>query len=285
MPSTRKKQKTLKESVSYTGIGLHSGKIATVVFKPLPIDSGVVFVRVDLPNKPVIPAQAGLVSTTIKATTLTNDGAEVFTVEHLMAALFIADIDNCQIELDGAEPPVADGSSLPFIELFAKVGIVEQDADKKIFSLDRSFSIHDKERYVSVVPYDGQRFSFLSINSHPLLGTQYFDVEYGKDDLIKEIAPARTIAFMHEVEELKRNGLGLGGNPENVIIYDKEKVLTPLRFTDELVRHKLLDLLGDLFLAGSFYGHVIAVVSGHALNTALAKKIAEYVQEGESGIC
>ena len=285
MPSTRKKQTTLATSISYTGIGLHSGKIATVVFRPLPVNSGIVFVRVDLPGKPMIPAQAQFVSATVRATTLTNNGAEVFTIEHLMAALFMAGIDNCQVELDGPEPPVADGSSLPFIELFNKVGFIEQSADKQIFPLDRTFSVHDNERYITVIPYAGQRFSFLSINSHPLLGTQYFDVEYGKDDLYKEIAPSRTIAFMHEVEELKRNGLGLGGNSENVIVYDDDKVLTPLRFADELVRHKLLDLLGDLFLAGSFYGHVIAVVSGHALNTALAKKIAKYIQEGENGIC
>lgn len=285
MPNKKEKQKTLKKSVSYTGIGLHSGKIATVVFKPSAIDSGIIFVRVDLPNKPKVPAKAQYVSTTVRATTLTNGQAEVFTVEHIMSALFMSGIDNCEIEIDGPEPPVADGSSLPFIKLFYEVGIVEQESKKKIFSLDKGFSVHDKERYVTVVPYEGQRFSFLSINSHPLLGTQYFDIEYGKDDLLKEIAPARTIAFVHEIEELKKNGLGLGGNSENVIVYDEKKVLTPLRFSDELVRHKLLDLLGDLFLAGSFYGHVIAVVSGHALNTALAKKIAQYIQEGENGIC
>lgn len=279
------KQKTLKNSVSYTGIGLHSGKIATVVFNPLPVDSGIIFVRVDLPGKPKIPAKAQFVSTTIRATTLTNEGAEVFTIEHIMAALFMSGIDNCQVELDGAEPPVADGSAQPFVDIFYKIGIVEQDKKKDIFLLDKSFSVHDNDRYVTAIPYDGQRFSFLSINSHPLLGTQYFDVECGKDDLYKEISPARTIAFMHEVEELKKNGLGLGGTSENVIIYDDEKVLTPLRFSNELVRHKLLDLLGDLFLAGSFYGHVIAVVSGHALNTALAKKIAEYVQKGENSLC
>ena len=275
------KQVTVEQSVSYTGIGLHSGKSATVVFKPLPPDSGVIFVRSDLPDKPQIPARAAFVSATMRATTLKNQGQEVFTVEHIMAALFISGIDNCLVELDGPEPPAADGSALPFIDLLQESGVVQQDKEREIFRLDKSLSVHDGERYVIALPYDGQRFSFLSLNSHPLLGTQYFDVEVGKTDLKKEIAPARTIAFMHEVESLKKMGLGLGGNMENVIIYDEKKVLTPLRFEDELVRHKLLDLLGDIFLAKKFFGHVIAVKAGHALNTALAAQIAEYIQKGE----
>ncbi len=278
-------QKTISETVSYTGIGLHSGKPVTVVFKPLPPDSGVVFVRTDLPGMPQIPAKAAFVGATVRATTLTDNGSEVFTVEHLLAALFIADIDNCQIELSSPEPPVADGSALPFVDLLEKAGVVSQDRARSVFCLDRELCVHDGERYILVVPYAGQRFSFLSLNDHPLLGAQYFDVEYGKDDFVAQIAPARTIAFMSEIEGLKKMGLGLGGRPDNVIVYDDEKVLTPLRFANELVRHKLLDLLGDLFLAGRFYGHVIAVKSGHALNTALAVKIAEYMHKGESDLC
>ena len=275
------KEKTITASVSYTGIGLHSGKPATAVFKPAPAGNGIVFVRSDLPGKPQIPAKASLVTATLRATTLKNAAAEVFTVEHIMAALFISDVDNCIIEMDGPEPPVADGSSLPFVELINKAGTVEQERQRQVFVLDKSFSVHDGERYVTVVPYPGQRFSFLSMNDHPLLGTQYFDVEVGKADFINEIAPARTIAFMHEVEGLKQMGLGLGGSMENVIIFDEDKVLTPLRFEDELVRHKLLDILGDLFLAGRFFGHVIAVKSAHALNTALAAKLLDYIQKGE----
>ena len=275
------KQTTIGQSISYTGIGLHSGKPATVVFRPMPPNSGIVFSRSDLPGNPQIPAKASLVTATIRATTLKNQDYEVFTVEHIMAALFITGIDNCLVELDGPEPPVADGSSLPFVELLQEAEIVEQSEERKIFRLDRSFSVHDGERYVVALPYDGQRFSFLSLNDHPLLGTQYFDVELGKNDIAKEVAPARTIAFMHEVEGLKKMGLGLGGSMENVIIYDDEKVLTPLRFADELVRHKLLDLLGDISLAGRIFGHIIAVKSGHALNTALAAQIAEYIQKGE----
>ena len=274
-------QKTIKSSVSYTGFGLHSGKPSTLVFKPAPSGSGIIFVRTDLPGNPQIPAKADCVTATIRATTLTVGEISVFTVEHILAALFMVDIDNCIIEMDAPEPPVADGSALPYVELLQKAGITEQEQPREIYRLDRSFSVHDGDRYVIAVPYDGQRFSFLSINDHPLLGSQYIDVEVGKADLIDEISPARTIAFMHEIEGLQKMGLGLGGSPENVIIYDKDKVLTPLRFEDELVRHKVLDIMGDLFLAGRFYGHIIAVKSAHALNTALAVKIVDFKEERE----
>jgi UDP-3-O-acyl N-acetylglucosamine deacetylase len=267
------KQRTLADSVSYTGVGLHSGRPSTVVFRPAPADSGVVFVRVDLAGRPVIPARASCVTCAVRATTLAQDDASVFTVEHLLAALFIADVDNCRVELDGPEPPAADGSALPFVRLLAKAGREEQGKDRRIFRLERSFSVHDRDRYLLAVPYEGQRFSFLSLNDHPLLGAQYLEVEAGRDDMAREIAPARTIAFVEEIERLRAMGLGLGGTSDNVIVYDREKALTPLRFADELVRHKLLDLLGDIFLAGRFYGHVVAVKSGHALNTRLAADI------------
>lgn len=276
------KQKTIAGSVSYTGIGLHSGKQATMIFRPLPPDSGIIFARTDLPGKPQIPARAANVTAATRATTLKAGTGEVFTVEHVMAGFFMLGIDNCLVEMDSPEPPVADGSALPFIEAIRQAGLVEQDRERKVFVLDKSFSVHDGDRYIAVLPYEGRRFSFLSINDHPLLGTQYMDVEEGKTDFIAEIAPARTIAFMHEIEMLQKMGLGLGGSKENVIIYDKDKVLTPLRFTDELVRHKVLDVMGDLFLTGWFYGHVIAVKSAHALNTALAAQIADYIQKGEN---
>lgn len=274
-------QKTIERSVSYTGFGLHSGQPSTLVFNPAPSGSGVVFVRTDLPDKPQIPAKADFVTATVRATTLTVGEASVFTIEHILAALFITDIDNCIVEMDGAEPPAADGSSKPYVELLHSAGITVQDSVRKICRLTECFSIHDGDRYVLVVPYEGQRFSFLSLNDHPLLGSQYIDAVVGETDLAVEIAPARTIAFMHEIEGLRKMGLGLGGSPENVIIYDDDKVLTPLRFADELVRHKVLDIMGDLFLAGRFYGHVIAVKSAHALNTALAVKIADYKKERE----
>ncbi len=278
--SNIERQKTIKQSVSLSGIGLHSGKGANITFKPACENTGIVFVRIDLPLCPKIPAVANSVSATVRATTLSNDGASIFTVEHVLAALFMCGIDNCFIEMDCQEPPVMDGSALEFIRLLSQAGIQEQSADRVVNILTDSFGVYDEDRHIIIVPYNGQRFSFLSINEHPLLGTQYFDIEVGKTDLLKEIAPARTIAFVHEVEGLKKMGLGLGGTMDNVIVYDKDKVLTPLRFDDELVRHKLLDLIGDLFLAGRFLGHVIAVKSGHALNARLASEIIKSLQKG-----
>ncbi|MDR3348328.1 MAG: UDP-3-O-acyl-N-acetylglucosamine deacetylase [Acidaminococcales bacterium] len=275
MAATGQKQNTIASSFYYKGIGLHSGKPARIAFKPLPPGKGIEFVRADLPGRPVIPAKAEYVVSALRATTLSCRGADVFTVEHILAALFIAEIDNCQVELDGPEPPAADGSAAPFVRLVAEAGRAEQAAERESARIEKPLAVYDGERYLLATPYEGQRFSFLSLSDHPLLGAQYFDAQAGKINFASEIAPARTIAFAHEIEGLREMGLGLGGNQDNVIVYDGEKPLTPLRFADELVRHKLLDLMGDLFLAGRFCGHVTAVKSGHALNTKLALQIAQ----------
>ncbi|MDR2005943.1 MAG: UDP-3-O-acyl-N-acetylglucosamine deacetylase [Acidaminococcales bacterium] len=281
MAANRQKQNTIAASFSYKGIGLHSGKPVLIAFKPLPPGRGIEFVRVDLPGRPVIPGKAEYVASTLRATTLSCRGADVFTVEHILAALFIAEIDNCQVELDGPEPPAADGSAAPFVWLIEEAGRAQQAAERTIARIDRPLAVYDGGRYLLATPYEGQRFSFLSLSDHPLLGAQYFDAQAGRTDFAGEIAPARTIAFTHEIEGLKEMGLGLGGSQDNVIVYDGEKPLTPLRFADELVRHKLLDLMGDLFLAGRFYGHITAVKSGHALNTKLALQIARHWRQAQ----
>jgi UDP-3-O-acyl N-acetylglucosamine deacetylase len=276
---TKQRQNTIAATFSYEGVGLHSGRPARIVFKPLSPGKGIEFVRTDLPGRPVIPGKAANVTSTLRATTLSFQGADVFTVEHVLAALFMAEIDNCQVELDGPEPPAADGSAAPFVRLLGQAGKEEQAAPRSVVRIEKPLAVYDGERYLLATPYEGQRFSFLSLNGHPLLGAQYFDAQAGLTDFANEIAPARTIAFTHEIEGLKKMGLGLGGNQDNVIVYDDEKPLTPLRFADELVRHKMLDLMGDLFLAGRFCGHVTAVKSGHALNVKLALKIAQARQE------
>ena len=189
-------------------------------------------------------------------------------------------VDNCRIEMNSPEPPVADGSGLVFAQLVLRAGRKEQDAERKVYKVDRAFSVYDGDKYIVMIPYDGVRVSFTSINSHPLLGTQYKDVELTEESFLKEIAPARTIGFMNEVEQMKKMGLGLGGNLENALVYDDTKCLSVPRFPDELVRHKILDVLGDLFLLGPWEGHVIAVKSGHAYNSKLAKQIIAY-REGK----
>ena len=270
------KQRTLKTEISYTGIGLHSGREVHATLKPAPEDTGIVFVRTDLPGAPQIHAKAENVTSTLRATTVEEDGHNVFTIEHLMSAFHAHRIDNAYVELDSEEPPVADGASLVFFELMAKAGIVEQAKDRKEIVIDKVYRIDDEKtgRFVMVLPYDGFRVSFTSLNPHKLIGVQYEDFHIDEAVYHKEIAPARTIAYEKEIQALREMGLGLGGSLENVIVYNDEGWLNPLHFEDELVRHKILDVIGDLRLAGIIRGHVIAAASGHALNTQLAKEIA-----------
>ena len=274
-------QQTLAAPVSYSGIGLHSGKNVNMCMLPAEIDTGIVFVRTDLPDKPEISAKPANVSSTLKATTLSENGAEVFTVEHLMAALSMLGIDNCRIEMDSPEPPVTDGSSGVFVDLILEAGRKLQDAPRKIYALDRAFAVHQDDRYICILPYDGYRISFTSINPHPLLGTQYYDIELTEENFLKEIATARTVAFMHEVEQMKKMGLGLGGNTDNVVVFDNTGVLSETRFDDELIRHKILDVIGDLYLLGHIKAHVVAVKTGHAFNAELARQIENYRSKGE----
>lgn len=270
------KQRTLKTEVSYTGIGLHSGREVHATLKPAPEDTGIVFVRKDLSGEPQIHAKAANVTSTLRATTVEENGNKVFTIEHLMSAFHAHRIDNAYVELDSEEPPVADGASLVFFELMAKAGIVEQAKDRREIVIDKVYRIDDEKtgRFVMVLPYDGFRVSFTSLNPHKLIGVQYEDFHVDEAVYHKEIAPARTIAYEKEIQALREMGLGLGGSLENVIVYNDEGWLNPLHFEDELVRHKILDVIGDLRLAGIIRGHVIAVASGHALNTQLAKQIA-----------
>jgi len=275
-----KKQVTLAAEAGYSGAGLHSGKDVVMLLKPGAPDTGIVFIRTDLPGKPEIHARAELVTSTLKATTLSENGAQVFTVEHLLAALYAMGIDNCRIEMDSPEPPVTDGSGLVFAKLVQDAGRREQDAESKEYAVDRVFSVYDGDKFIALLPYDGRRVSFTSVNAHPLLGIQYFDLLLDEETFLKEIAPARTIGFMREVEQMRKMGLGLGGNLENALVYDDTKCLSVPRFPDELVRHKILDAIGDLSLIGPWKGHLIAVKTGHSYNSQLAKQIIAY-REGK----
>lgn len=269
-------QHTIGKELSYSGIGLHSGKEVVMTLKPAAENTGIVFVRTDLSGCPQIRALADNVSSTVKATTLSENGAEVFTVEHLMGALAMMEIDNIIIEMSSPEPPVTDGSAKVFCELLEEAGIVEQKAERKVYAVDRAFSVYDGDRYITILPYDGYRISFTSINKHPLLGTQYFDVLLNTETFKKEIMAARTVAFTEELEMLRKLGLGLGGSLENVVVFDKDKILSEPRFEDELIRHKILDVIGDLYLLGPIKAHVIAVKTGHAFNSQIAKQIEAY---------
>ena len=269
------RERTLASRVVYDGIGLHSGRPVHMELVPAATGTGIQFARADLPEALPVAATAANVTATLRATTIGAGALKFFTIEHLMSALHVHGIDNCLVLLDAEEPPVVDGSARTFFRLIAEAGTVEQDAERQVTVIDRIYRVDDGSHFVMALPYEGLRVSFTSLNEHPLIGVQYYDIEVTPEAYEREIAPARTIAYEKEVKALQANGLGLGGSLETVIVYNDEGWMNPLNFPNELVRHKILDVLGDLRLAGVIRGHIIAVASGHALNTALAKQIAE----------
>ena len=269
------RQRTLKSNVSCVGVGLHSGKEVRLELKSADVDSGIIFMRTDLPNRPKIHATAANVTATLRATTLEEGGAKVFTIEHLMSALNACGVDNCLVAINAEEPPVLSGNSIDFFKMIKSAGVVEQDKERKVIRVEKIYRVDGGEgkRFVMALPYDGFRVSFVSVNPHPLIGIQYGDYEITEDIYEREIAPARTIAYEKEIDTLRAMGLGLGGTFENVIVYNDEGWLNKLNYPDELVRHKILDVIGDMRLAGILKCHIVASASGHALNTQLAKKI------------
>ena len=205
-------QQTLAAPIAYSGIGLHSGKEVAMKLLPGKENTGIVFVRTDLSGHPEIQALAENVSSTVKATTVSENGTEVFTVEHLMAAFSMMGIDNCRIEMSAPEPPVTDGSAAVFCELILQAGRIRQSEPRKIYAVDRAFSVYEDDKYITIQPYDGYRISFVSVNAHPALGTQYFDIELTEEKFLQEIAAARTVGFMSEIKQMQQMGLGLGGS-------------------------------------------------------------------------
>lgn len=269
-------QTTLADSVSYNGIGLHAANEVHMVMRPAPANTGIVFVRTDLPGQPSVQAYLANVTNTMRATTLEKGEAKVFTVEHVLSALRGLQVDNCIVEMDSAEPPVADGSSLNFVELIEKAGITQLDVPREEIVIKKQHLVQEDDKFIAVVPYDGFRITFTSINPHPMLGVQFFDVEINPESYVRDIAYARTIAFTEELEMIRKLGLGKGGNLENTIVYDQTTCLSKLRADDELVRHKVLDVIGDISLLGKpLRGHIIAVKSSHKLNNLLTHDIFE----------
>lgn len=267
-------QTTLADSVSYSGIGLHAAQEVHMVMRPAPANTGIVFIRTDLPGQPSVRAHLSNVTNTMRATTLEDGEAKVFTVEHVLSALNGLQVDNCIVEMDSAEPPVADGSSLTFVKLIQKAGIQTLHEQRQEIVIQKQHLIQEEDKFIAVIPYDGFRITFTSINPHPLLGVQFFDAEITPDTYVKDVAFARTIAFTEELEMIRKLGLGKGGNLENTIVYDKTICLSKLRSADELVRHKVLDVIGDISLLGKpLKGHIIAVKSSHKLNNLLTHDI------------
>ncbi|MCI5836506.1 MAG: UDP-3-O-acyl-N-acetylglucosamine deacetylase [Veillonellaceae bacterium] len=269
-------QHTIARAVSYEGIGLHSGVHVQMRFLPAPPDTGILFRRTDLATADTVRAHVDFVTDTLRATTLENGPVMVATVEHVLSGLAALAIDNCIIELSAPEPPVGDGSAAVFVALLDQAGREEQPVPRRILRLQQACSIYENEadRYIAALPYDGLRVTFISEKDHPLLRLQVLDLEITEDSYRREIMRARTIGFTDELEALRAMGLGKGGTLENAVVYSATECLSELRFPDEVVRHKILDVIGDLSLAGSLHAHIIARKSGHRLNTQLAALIA-----------
>lgn len=269
----KRNQQTIGKDVTYKGLGLHSGMPVTMTMHPAAPGTGIIFKRSDLPGGPEVPAQSRYITNTLRATTLEKGEAKVFTVEHVLSALYALQIDNCVIEMDSPEPPVGDGSAKTFCDMVEEAGIETQDEMIPILALDTSAAVYEDNKFITALPYDGLRITFTSINPHPLLGTQMRDVVIDHDSYMKEIAPARTIGFTWELEAMRKMGLGKGGTLENAVVYSETECLSQLRFPDELVRHKILDILGDISLVGPLHAHIIAVLGSHKLNAELSEKL------------
>lgn len=269
----KRNQHTIGKDVTYKGLGLHSGMPVTMTMHPAAPGAGIIFKRSDLPGGPEVPAQSRYITNTLRATTLEKGEAKVFTVEHVLSALYALQIDNCVIEMDSPEPPVGDGSAKTFCDMVEEAGIETQDEMIPILTLDTSAAAYEDNKFITALPYDGLRITFTSINPHPLLGTQMRDVVIDHDSYMKEIAPARTIGFTWELEAMRKMGLGKGGTLENAVVYSETECLSQLRFPDELVRHKILDILGDISLVGPLHAHIIAVLGSHKLNAELSEKL------------
>ncbi len=269
-------QKTLRKRVQVTGVGLHSGQPCSLTFVPAPANSGVHFVRSDLPSRPSVKVQAESVSATGYATTLSGPDFSIATVEHCLSALSALRVDNLFIELDGPEIPICDGSAKDFLQAIQSVGLIEQEQPRKYCYITQPlyFSEGDKQAYV--VPYHGLRLTVTIDFPHPQIGREKLDLDVNEVSFAREIAPARTFGFLKDLEDLKSRGLALGGSLDNAIGLDDTQILNPegLRFTDEFVRHKALDALGDLVtLSMPMMGHLVLYKAGHDIMNKLVRKI------------
>jgi UDP-3-O-[3-hydroxymyristoyl] N-acetylglucosamine deacetylase len=267
-------QRTVAKRVSCTGVGLHSGKPATVTLAPAPADAGITFVRMDLGLE--IPAQAARVVDTTLCTTLGYQDARVATVEHLLAALSGLGVDNCRVEVDGPEIPILDGSAAPFVYLIQDAGIIKQRAGKRFLIMQKAVEVRDGDKRARLAPAPHFSIDFTIDFNHPLITDQSIHFVFSDRQFDRDLARARTFCFLKDVERLKSMGLALGGSLDNAIVVDEFSILNRdgLRFADEFVRHKALDALGDLALLGMpMIGALTAVKSGHGLTHRLVQKV------------
>ncbi len=274
------RQRTLKNIIRATGIGLHSGEKVYLTLRPAAVDTGIVFRRMDLDPMVEIPALAKNVGETTMSTTLVKDGVKVDTVEHLLSAMAGLGIDNAYVELSASEVPIMDGSAGPFVFLIQSAGLEEQDAPKEFIRILREVTVEDGEKRATFVPFEGFKVGFEIEFDHPVFAgrTQTACVDFSSTSFVKEVSRARTFGFMRDIEFLRTNNLALGGSVDNAIVVDETSVLNEdgLRYEDEFVKHKILDAIGDLYLLGkSLIGEFRGYKSGHALNNSLLRALLE----------
>jgi UDP-3-O-[3-hydroxymyristoyl] N-acetylglucosamine deacetylase len=271
-------QRTLKTIIGTTGVGLHTGHKVKLVLRPAAPDTGIVFHRVDLPDAPPIPARAQDVTDTRLATCLGEGDAKVWTVEHLMSALAGLGVDNVHVDLDAPELPIMDGSAGPFVFLIQSAGLEEQAAPKRFIRVRRPVEVTQGDKFARIEPHDGFRVTLSIDFRHPVFerSGNVATIDFAEDSYVNEVSRARTFGFMQDVEAMRAQGLALGGTLDNAVVMDEFRVLNPdgLRYADEFVKHKILDCVGDLYLAGhpligAFRGHK----TGHALNNQLLRAL------------
>lgn len=272
------KQRTVKNVIRATGVGLHTGEKVYLTVRPAPVDAGIIFRRVDLDPVVEIKASAHAVKETTLSSTLVQDGVKVGTVEHFLSAMAGLGVDNAYVELSGPEMPIMDGSAGPFVFLLQSAGILEQNAAKKFIRIKKKVTVTEDDKSATFIPYDGFKVSFSIDFDHPIFeeSSQLSTIDFSTTSFVKEVARARTFGFMRDIEFLRSQNLALGGSIDNAIVVDEYRILNEggLRFDDEFVRHKMLDAIGDLYLLGhSLIGEFIAHKSGHALNNALLREI------------
>jgi UDP-3-O-[3-hydroxymyristoyl] N-acetylglucosamine deacetylase len=271
-------QRTIRKAVKVDGIGLHTGKPASLCFKPAPADTGIHVVRTDLPGSPSIAVRASHVRATQMATTIGSSAFSVSTVEHCLSSLAAFRIDNLIIELSGPEIPIGDGSAAVFMEALLAAGFAEQEEPRKYAYITQPVFYGDGEKHAYVVPYHGLRLTCTIDFTHAKIGRQRFDLDINETTFARELGRARTFGFMKDVEAMRSKGLALGGSLDNAIVLDHENVLNPegLRCDDEFVRHKMLDALGDLVTLGMpMMGHLVLYKAGHDVMNRLVHKILE----------
>lgn len=277
-------QRTIDKEVSFSGIALHTGNEAVIVFKPSGPDTGVRFVRTDLPDKPVVHAHVKNIADVVRGTNIKEGGVKIHTVEHLLAALLGLGIDNVVVEMNASEPPVGDGSAMQFLEIIRSAGVKEQDSPRKVCYLRETIWVKDNGSMIVALPSDKLTVSCTIAFDHEEVRAQYITLPINGEVFEKEIAPARTFCFYHEVEQLMDQGLIKGGSLDNAVVIGNDAIFSKeqLRFKDEFVRHKILDFMGDISLIGRrLNAHIIAIKPGHNLNIKLAKILYETIIKKE----